>query len=656
MSGLRLWLTRILRVAVILIPIVVVGLLIAWGINALNEQREAEARAIAFAQTATAIVPTETATATHTLTPTITPSPTDTPTATLTETPTATETPTHTPTATFTPSDTPTATTTPTATATSSATATLTPSTTPTPLATMTHTLFPTNTASYTPTFTPSHTATATQTPTATTTPTATSTHTLTPTFTQTPTDTPVPTRTPFPTNTVIPTNTLIATNTAPPSPTSPATATPPPTSRPLPTILFPPNSTPRAPAVTAIPTQVPLANRRGYDIMNIILLGSDGAVEPTDPSYRTDTMIIVSINRTTGTISMLSLPRDLFVFIPGWTMQRLNLAYQRGELIGWTDGGFGLLRQTILYNFGIPIHYYASIDFDGFETIINTLDGVDMAVDCAIQDYRFEGYDDWDEPIYRLYTLPVGLHHLDADMALWYARSRRNSSDFDRGRRQMQLLLAIYDEAKEQGLLAQAIELWPQLNEIAETNLTLPDIIGLLPLGLSLDPSKIQSYNFIRTYHTTPWQPPDGAYVQLPNWEPISQLIDNFYIPPTENRLVQEGARIEVLNGSGNEGWGWVAAERLAWEGFVPEVNVDFVPEAPYPNTLITDFTGRTKGSSLNGIVEALNANGNNVVIEPDPDAAYDFRVIVGQDYNSCTFAVLAPEATPTPSATPSS
>jgi LCP family protein required for cell wall assembly len=406
---------------------------------------------------------------------------------------------------------------------------------------------------------------------------------------------------------------------------------------------------------VTAVPTQAPLADRHGYDIMNIILLGSDGEVEPTDPSYRTDTMIVVSINRTTGTISMLPFPRDIFVFIPGWTMQRLNLAFQRGQLVEWTDGGFGLLRQTILYNFGIPIHYYASIDFDGFQTIIDTLGGVDIAVDCAIQDYRFEGWDAWDKPIYQLYTLPVGLHHLDSDMALWYARSRRNSSDFDRGRRQMQLLQAIYREAKQQGLLARAIDLWPRLNEIAETNLTLPDIVGLLPIALNLDPSRIQSYNFIRTYHTTPWQPPDGAFVQLPIWEPISQLITNFYLPPTENRLVSEGARIEVINGSGNEGWGWVAAERLAWEGFVPVVSEN-TPGEIATQTAIIDYTGRTKGSSLNSIVQALNANANNVRIEPDSGSAVDFRVVIGTDYNSCTFGVLPPEATPTPSATPAS
>ena len=599
---------------------------VAWGasalVNHLNAQQEAEARAVAYAQTATAIVPSATPTLTATLT------------ATRTFTPTLTDTPTATDTATFTATATPTATHTPTAT--STATATFTASATATLAATYTYTAIPTNTPSETPTLTASPTPTATQTPTATSTPTG------------TPTFTPTASKTPFPTNTPIPTNTLPATAT--PLPSATFTDTP----RPLPTILFP-NSTPLAPPVTAVPTQAPLANRRGYDLMNIILLGGDEEVDPNDPSYRTDTMIIVSINRTTGTVNMLPLPRDLFVFIPGWTMQRLNLAYQRGEIVGWDDGGFGLLRQTILYNFGINVHYYARIDFDGFEQIIDALGGIDVAVDCAIQDWRFQGYDAWGEAEYDLETLPVGLHHLNGDWALWYARSRHNSSDFDRGRRQMQILLAIWREAKEQGLLAQAVELWPQLTAIVDTNLTLPDIIGLVPVALNLDPSRIETLNLIRTYHTTPWQPPDGSFVQLPVPETMFQLIDNFYLPPTENQLVREGARIEVLNGTPNEGWAWVAADRLAWEGFVPIVGGE-ADRTDYPDTVIIDYTGRTKGSSLNTIIRVLNANPNNVRVEPDPNSPVDFRVILGANYNSCTFGVLEPFPTPTPSATPAS
>ena len=130
----------------------------------------------------------------------------------------------------------------------------------------------------------------------------------------------------------------------------------------------------------------MPTLDRHGDDLLNILLLGNDGEIT-NDGFLRTDTMIVVSINRTAGTVAMLSLPRDLYVYIPGWTMQRLNLAYIHGQAGGWPGGGFGLLRQTLLYNFGINVHYYAMVNLTGFKAIVDAVGGVDLAVDCAIED-----------------------------------------------------------------------------------------------------------------------------------------------------------------------------------------------------------------------------------------------------------------------------
>ncbi len=107
-------------------------------------------------------------------------------------------------------------------------------------------------------------------------------------------------------------------------------------TPRPLPT-LFLSTVMPAGQSAggTAIPSPVPTLDRHGDDLMNILLLGNDGEI--TDDGFlRTDTMIVVSINRTAGTVAMLSLPRDLYVYMPGWTMQRLNLAYIHGQAGGW--------------------------------------------------------------------------------------------------------------------------------------------------------------------------------------------------------------------------------------------------------------------------------------------------------------------------------
>lgn len=562
-------------------------------VQRVDEQAQADQRRTAYAGTATAIAPTMT-----TYTPTSTPSPT--PMATFTASATATQTPTPT--------------TTPTSTATSTLTATPSPTDTASPVAIAQ--MLATNTPRQPVLLPPSNTPGASLA-----------------------TNTPEPTLPP----------TATFTPTAPPQPTGTFTPEggPTPTSRPLPTLI--PMSTVNPDAVaaapTAIPTAVPTLDRHGYDLMNILLLGTDG--ELTGDNFdRTDTMIVVSVNRTTNTVAMLSLPRDLYVYIPGWTMQRLNLAYARGEQVGWTDGGFGLLRETLLYNLGLNVHYYAAINLSGFKQMIDVVDGVDIAVDCAIQAYELieappppEATPDAD----GLYTLPVGYYHMNGDSALWYARARGNAIEFDRGRRQQQILRAIWRKAKDSGLLAKAPELWGEATQVVNTNLRFEDVLGLLPLAVNLDTSRMEQFTMTRLYHTTPWQPPDGAFVQLPNYEPVLELLNDFYQPPTTNQVLVEGAQIQVYNGTGSPNLDRVAAESLAWEGF-NAVAAGAADNATYTDTILIDYTGRTKGSSLQDIARILNVKTENIRIEPDPNRTTDFKVIVGSSYSSCTATGVTP------------
>ncbi|MDZ4770279.1 MAG: LCP family protein [Chloroflexota bacterium] len=390
----------------------------------------------------------------------------------------------------------------------------------------------------------------------------------------------------------------------------------------------------------TAIPTPVASLDRFGNDLMNIALLGHDGELTE-DGFIRTDTMIIVSINRTTGTVSMITLPRDLYVYIPDWTMQRINLTYIHGENAGWTDGGFGLLRQTLFYNFGINIHYFAMVNMTGFKAIVDTVGGVELTVDCAIEDLPLIGAEvpsgayRVNEEGYRV--LPVGAYTLNGAEALWYVRSRHNSSDFDRGRRQQQLLRAVWRKARENGLLNNIIPLWNETTQFVETNMTLEDVLGLAPLALSIDSSQIENYRLVRTYHTTPWQPPDGSNVQLPVAETMRQLMQDFYTPPTENQLVFRRSAIEVYDGSGNADWDRVAAERLAWDGFGALAMGDAPGGEVSDETILIDYTGRSKGSSLNAIAALLNVLPENVRVEPSAERSADFAVIIGRNYNSC-------------------
>lgn len=448
----------------------------------------------------------------------------------------------------------------------------------------------------------------------------------------------------------------VIATNT--PLPALETTPTPVPmtvepgmtaTMRPLPTPFFYGEAPADAVAPTAIPSPVPLIDRR-YPLMNILLLGNDGEITE-DGFFRTDTMIIVSINLQTNTVSMLSLPRDLYVYIPGWTMQRLNLAYVHGEAVGWTDGGFGLMRQTIFYNLGINVHYYAMVSLDGFRAIVDAVGGINLAVDCAIQDLPLIGAEVPRDAVRVTddgeYALPVGYYTMNGGEALWYARSRGNSSDFDRGRRQQQVLRGVWRQARDNGLLGSLPALWTESQQYIETNLTLDDLIPLIPLAANLNPNQIESYTFNRLYHTTPWTPPDGSNVQLPNPEQVRELMIEFYTPATESQTANEAATVLVYNGTTIPNLDLVAAERLNWEG-IAAVPMGAAETTDYADTVMIDYTGRSKASSLGDIVRTLNVLGENIRVEPSPTRDADFVVILGETYNSCTEGGVLPVEMP--------
>lgn len=459
------------------------------------------------------------------------------------------------------------------------------------------------------------------------------------PAVTDTPPDLPEPTETAPPTATPLP-PTSTPTETATLAPTQNALATP--------TVLYPLNPEPGTiSGGTAVPTRMPLLiprDRKGteYEVINFLMLGHDSAsIEQTDGVFRTDTMIIVSVNLTTDTVSMISLPRDLYVYIPDWGMQRLNLAWGRGKAIGWTDGGFGLLRQTILYNFGIRIHYYAMVDFAGFKQIIDTLDGVTIPVDCPIQDWRFTGqYDEEDEPIFEFVTLPVGVHEMDSITALFYARSRKNSSDFDRGRRQQQIMRAIWFEAKQGDYLSNIPALYEDLTEIVDTNIPLDVMIQLAPLALTLDPNAIENHFFRLGYETQSWTAPDGSNVQLPQLA-IINTIRHFLSPPTDNNLVGEGANIAIYDnsGTGNQ-LDVVAAERLIWEGLFPVARGEGAPPNEYSDltgTILIDYSGSSKGSSVDAIADTLQIPLANQQQSLDANTDAEVAIYLDDTYSSC-------------------
>ena len=397
---------------------------------------------------------------------------------------------------------------------------------------------------------------------------------------------------------------------------------------------------TPSTPPPIAIPAALPTPNPSGDDVVTILLLGSDTVT--ANNASRTDVMVLVAIDRTVGSVTMMQLPRDLFVYVPNQTMVKLNTVMNTGNV---HDNGAGakLLEATLLYNFGIKVDFYAHVNFVNFEDLIAKMNGLNISVDCAIQDYRLKdnGAVDYTKAEnYELYTMPMGFQHLNSYMALWYVRTRASSSDFDRGRREMDVLRAIWRQAKTAGLLAQVTTLWPEAQQIVDTDMTLQDILGFVPAALSLQPEKIQRIQLTlnKDFFTGPASL--GTYGLIPVPAAMQTEVQNFVLPPPANRLNGETPTVEIGAWLGIKGMDQAAADRLAWNGFSAKV-LGSDGMVNRQNTIIYDYTGNAKPSSLQALIKLLRASPASVVEKPDPNRSVDFHVEVGRDYASCLYAL---------------
>jgi LCP family protein required for cell wall assembly len=444
-----------------------------------------------------------------------------------------------------------------------------------------------------------------------------------------------------LPTSTAVPSST----ETPPPVPPTAPPASPSPPSTPTEEGPGPlPTAIPIDPVQTGgIPTPVPLLEQPA-ETVNIVLMGTD----TTQGSWRTDTLIVVSVDPNLPSVSMLSIPRDLLVYIPGWKMGRVNTADYHGERLGYPGGGPGLVKATIEYNLGIRVHYFARVDFQGFVSILETLGGIDVVADCELHDTFPDpaapgGATDID-------LLP-GIHHLNGKQALWYARSRWNTSDFDRGRRQQRVLRGAFAQIKQLELLPKLPELWDELIQTVQTDIPLETALWLAKVASRLEAGTAIKSRFIDNTVVQPWRTAEGAAVLLPVYERVGPLVAEALAPPDTARARQGVARVEVLNGTNWPNWAVLAADRLLWEGF-DVVNVAVADHTEYQQTTITNFTVTEKGSPASYLAAVLRVQEANLLQAGAPDDELDFRVIVGQDYLPCyrTYWRSVHGATPNP------
>ena len=277
----------------------------------------------------------------------------------------------------------------------------------------------------------------------------------------------------------------------SPATPTATATATP----RPKPT------PTPR-PTTLQPPAQTTAALAGWPKTLNIVLLGSDR--RPNSRGWRTDTIIVVAIDPEGKRVGVVSVPRDLWVSLP-------NYANRVNTFDG--VGGPALLKQVLQSQLGIPIHYYARVDFQGFVKAIDTLGGVTVDVECRL----VETTPDADAPGGRrvIFDMPAGPVKMDGATALYFSRSRYSTSDFDRMRRQEAVLLAVRKKLLSPEILPRLSEIIPALSAMTQTDIPPKTIIALARLGTEIELKNVRGF-LIDERVVHPWTTPSGAAVQV--------------------------------------------------------------------------------------------------------------------------------------------
>lgn len=247
-----------------------------------------------------------------------------------------------------------------------------------------------------------------------------------------------------------------------------------------------------------------------GQTRYTIIVAGLDRREDQSNEPVRTDSLMLVSIDPADKSIGVLSIPRDLWVEIPGQEERdRINRAYFLGEVRG-AGGGPRLLQQTVSWNLGMRVHNYVLVDFKVLVDLVDLLGGIEVSIDYTINDERYPDKNYGYDPFY----LAPGTHILDGEDALRFARTRHGNNDVLRAGRQQQVIGGIRERVLSINflqLIAQVPALLSSLSENLQTGLDIQQIVQLAFFAREVEGEdirmRVMNFEYLQEYTTEEYQ-----------------------------------------------------------------------------------------------------------------------------------------------------
>jgi LCP family protein required for cell wall assembly len=261
--------------------------------------------------------------------------------------------------------------------------------------------------------------------------------------------------------------------------------------------------------ATSALTTQLDLPMPPGLDKTdNILVLGAD--VRPGRWMPHTDSIMVMAIDHETKQVGIVSIPRDLYINIPGWGDDRINSAAYVGDQIKYPGGGPALAREMVEETTGIPTQHYVLIRMEGLERLVDALGGITVTLECPLYE---QTPDPKDQTKTVNWSLPAGPNFLNGADARKFATYRYIQTDFGRVRRQQQLIWAIRNRALQLDVIPRIPELWSALQDTFKTDLGLLDIVRLATLGMGMEPQNVHG-TVLDQEVMGPWITPGGGSV----------------------------------------------------------------------------------------------------------------------------------------------